>query len=176
MDVGASLCMSEIPLTIDEAALLAMLLLVKSQLLPFDAGKRMLVGAETGDIRNDAGIFEFDKCIVDDEAGEVVGVEDPEVRVGGGHRGEGWLGEYAGVEGFEVLNLIFATGAKVVGVLTNFQVADILSYLWSLLLVGEDEGIVVAAAGVILHPSLSWVVGVLVLLVTIVGDGDVGGG
>ena len=74
-----------------------------------------------------------------------------------------------------MLNLVLAAGAKVVGVLTNFQVADILGYLWPLFFVGEDEGVMITTAGIVLHPSFTWVVGVLVLLVTVVSDGDVGG-
>ena len=111
--------MSEVPLTVDKTALLATLLLVESQLLPFDAGKCMFVGAEAGDVGDDARVLELDKCIVDNEAGEVVGMEDAEVCVSSGHGGKGWFGECAGVEGFEVLDLVLATGAKVVGVLTN---------------------------------------------------------
>ena len=127
--------MSEISLTIDEAALLATLLLVESQLLSFDAGECVFVSAETGDVRDDAGVLELDKCVVDDEAGEVVGMEDTEVCVSGGHGGEGWLGECAGVEGFEVLNLVLAVGTEVVGVLTNLQVSDVFGHFWPLFFV-----------------------------------------
>ena len=76
VDAGTSLCVGEISLTIDKAALLPMLLLVESQFLPFDTGKCMFMGAEASDICDDAGILEFDKCIVDNEVGEMVGVED----------------------------------------------------------------------------------------------------
>ena len=176
VDAGTSLCMGEIPLTINKVALLAMLLFVESQLLPFDAGKCMFMGTETGDVCDDARIFEVDKCVVDDEMGEVVGVEDAEVGISGGHRGEGGFGKCTGMEGFEVLNLVLAMGAEVVSILTNLQVAYILGYLWSLFFVRENEGVVVTTAGVVLHPPLTWVVGVLVLLVTVIGDGDVGGG
>ena len=119
VDAGTSLCMGEISLTIDKVALLPTLLLVESQFLPFDAGECMFMGAETGDVCDDTRIFEIDKCIVDNETGEVVGVEDVEVGVSGGHRGEGGFGKCAGVEGFEVLNLILAAGAEVVSILTN---------------------------------------------------------
>ena len=170
------LCMGEIPLTIDEAALLATLLLIESQLLPFDTGECVFMSTETGDVCDDARILEFDKCVVDDEAGEMVGVEDAEVCVGGGHGGEGGFRESTGVERFEVFNLVLAMGTKVVGVLTNLQVADVLGHLWPLFFVGEDEGVVVPTAGVVFHPPLTRVVGVLVLLVAVVGDGDVEGG
>ena len=120
MDAGTSLCVGEIPLTINKAAFLAALLLIESQFLPFDAGECMFVGAEAGDVGDDAGVLELDKCVVDDKAGEVVGMEDAEVCVSSSHGGEGWFGECAGVEGFEVFDLILATSAKVVGVLTNF--------------------------------------------------------
>ena len=176
VDAGTSLRMGEIPLTIDKAALLATLLLVESQLLPFDAGECVFMGEEMGDVCDDARIFEVDKCVVDDEMGEVVGVEDAEVSISGGHRGEGGFGKCTGVEGFEVLNLILAVGAEVVSILTNLQVVYVLGYLWSLFFVRENEGVVVTTAGVVLHPPLTWVVGVLVLLVTVIGDSDVGGG
>ena len=65
--------MGEISLTVDEAALLAMLLLVESQFLPFDAGEGVFVGAKVSDVCDDAGVFELNKCVVDDKAGEVVG-------------------------------------------------------------------------------------------------------
>ena len=103
------------------------------------------MGTETGDVRNDARILELDKCVVDDKAGEVVGVKDMEVGVSSGHGSKRWFGECAGVEGFEVLDLIFAVGAKVVGVLTNLQVPNVLGYLWPLFFVGENEGVMVAA-------------------------------
>ena len=153
-----------------------MLLLVKGHLLPFYTSKRVFMGAEASDVCNDAGVFEFDKCVVDDEVGEVVGVEDAEVCIGCGHGSEGGLRECAGVEGFEVLNLILATGAKVVSVLTNLQLLYVLGHFWLLLFVRKDKGVVVATVGVVLHPPLTWVVGVLILLVTIIGDSDMGGG
>ena len=102
-------------------------------------------------------------------------MENAEVRVGSGHGGEGWVGECTGVEGFEMLNLVLAAGTKVVSVFTNLQVADVLGHLWPLFFVRENEGVMVATAGVVLHPPLTWVVGVLILLVTVVGNGDVGG-
>ena len=119
VDAGTSLRVGEISLTIDKAALLPMLLLIESQFLPFDAGECVFMGTETGDVCDDTRIFEIDKCIVDDEMGEVVGVEDAEVGVSGGHRGEGGFGKCTGMEGFEVLNLVLAVGAKVVSILTN---------------------------------------------------------
>ena len=67
--MGTSLGMSEIPLTVNEAVLLAMFLLIEGQLLPFDAGKCVLMGMEAGDVGNDTGILELDKCIVNDETG-----------------------------------------------------------------------------------------------------------
>ena len=140
VDAGTSLCMGEISLTIDEVALLPMLLLVESQFLPFDAGKCVFMGVETGNVRNDTRIFEFNKCVVDDEAGEVVGMEDAEVCVGGGHGSEGRFGKCAGVEGFEVLNLVLAAGAKVVSVLTNLQISYILGHFWPLLFVEKTKG------------------------------------
>ena len=117
--MGTGLCMGEIPLTVNKAALLATLLLVESQFLSFDTGECMFMGAETGDVCNDARVFELNKCVVNDEVREVVGVEDAEVCVSSGHGSEGWFGECAGVKGFEVLDLVLAAGAKVVGVLTN---------------------------------------------------------
>ena len=108
--------MGEIPLAIDKAALLAALLLVKGHLLPFNTGECVFMGTEAGDVCDDAGVLELDKCVVDNEVGEVVGMEDVEVCVSSGHGSEGWFGECAGVEGFEVLDLVLAAGAKVVGV------------------------------------------------------------
>ena len=174
--MGTSLRMGEIPLTVDEAALLATLLLVESQLLSFDAGECVFMCAEMGDVRDDAGVLELDKCVVNDKTGEVVRMEDTEICISGGHGGKGRLQECAGVEGFEVLDLVLSPGAKVVSILTNLQVTDVFGHFWPLLLVREDEGVMIAAAGVVFHPPLTWVVRVLVLLVTIVGDGDVGGG
>ena len=176
VDSGTSLCVSEIPLTINKAMLLAAFFLIEGQLLSLDASECVFMSAETSDICDNTGVLEFDKCVVDDEAGEVVGVEDAEICVGSGHRGKGWFGECAGMEGFEVLDLILAAGAEVMSVLTNLQVPYVFSHFWPLFFIREDEGVVVAAAGVVLHPPLTWVVGVLVLLVTIIGDGDVGGG
>ena len=106
----------------------------------------------------------------------MVGVEDAEVGVSGGHRGEGRFGECTGMEGFEVLDLVLTMGAKVMSVFADLQVLNILGHLWPLFLVRENEGVVIAAAGVVLHLPLTWVVGVLVLLVTVIGDSDVGGG
>ena len=123
-------------------------------------------------ICDNARVLEFDKCVVDNEVGEVVGVEDAKVCVSGGHGSEGGFGECMCMEGFEVFDLILAPGAKVVGVLTNLQVADVFGYLWPLFFIREHEGVVVTAIGVILHPPLTWVVGVLVLLVAVVSDGD----
>ena len=176
MNASTGLCMGKVSFAVDEAALLTMLLLVEGQLLLFDAGKHMLIGTEASDIRNNTGVLEVDKCIVDDETGEVVRVEDAKVCVSSGHGSEGRFGECAGMEGFEVLNLILATGAEVVGVLTNLQVADILGHFQSLLFIGEDKGVVIATAGVILHPPFTWVVGVLILFVAVIGDGNVGRG
>ena len=176
MDTGTGLCVGEIPLTVDKAALLATLLLVKSQFLSFDTGECVFVGAEMGDVCDDTRVLELDKCIVDNKAGEVVGMEDVEVCVGGGHGSEGGFRECTGVEGFEVLNLVLAVGAKVMSVLTNLQVPYVLGHFWPLLFIREDEGIVVATAGVVLYPPLTWVVGVFVLLVTVISNGDVGGG
>ena len=58
MDADTSLSMSKVSLTVNKAALLAVLLLIEGQLLPFDAGERVLMGTEVGDIRNDARVFE----------------------------------------------------------------------------------------------------------------------
>ena len=134
------------------------------------------MGAEVSDVCDDAGVLEVDKCIVNNEAGKVVGVEDVEVSIGGSHGGKEGLRECMGVEGLEVLDLILAMSTEVVSVLTNLQVADILGHLWPLLFVRENKGVMVTTAGVILHPPLTWVAGVLILLVAVVGDGDVGGG
>ena len=155
MDAGAGSGMSEIPFTVNKAVLLAVLLLIEGQLLPLDAGKCMFMGAEMGDVCNDTRIFEVNKCIVNNETGEVVGVEDAEVSISGGHRGEGGFGKCVGVEGFEVLNLILAVGAEVVSILTNLQVVYVLGYLWLLFFVRENKGVVVATAGVVLHPPLT---------------------
>ena len=68
--------MGEIPLKVDKVALLASFLLVESQFLPFNAGECVFMGAEASNVCDDAGVLELDKCVVDDEAGEMVGVED----------------------------------------------------------------------------------------------------
>ena len=76
VDVGTSLCVGEISLTINEAALLTTFLLIKSHFLPLDASECVFMSAEASDICDDAGILEFNKCVVDDEAGEMVRMED----------------------------------------------------------------------------------------------------
>ena len=75
-----------------------------------------------------------------------------------------------------MFNLILAAGTEMMSILTNLQVTYVFGHLWPLFLIREDEGVVVATAGVVFYPSLTWVVGVLILLVTVIGDGNVGGG
>ena len=100
-------------------------------------------------------------------------MEDVEVSVSSGHGGEGGFRECMGMEGFEVLNLILTMSPKVMSVLSNLQVANVLGHFWLLFLIRENKGVMVTTAGVILHPTFSWMVGVLILLVTVVSDSDV---